>query len=275
MNPVRQSAGAAVLCAGLAVGAATSPVRAQPTEIDIDAVEASIKAPDSAESSEAMQAQTAALRASSRGILSSKAALGTSNTIYVSHNRSLLEEAFYHLEQMVPYADYEERLYLQKLQSLKANKTRYDNREIDHRRFEVAAQRADRVYKEELEDARDYLAGKAARLMDICLNLDQNVDVLRENLDAAQSTSLPRALMQRITALRTHQTWLDFTTPTETGWHMRRALDLGAQELEEDIDPHAIVACVTNAFAAYEVAPGGPVIDTPLVKELVRQSKSE
>ena len=119
-----------------------------------------------------------------------------------------------------------------------------------------------------LADARDYLAGKAARMAEICDNLEQNVEALRENLAAAQSNAMPRALTQRITALRTHQTWIDFTTPTETGWHMRRAL-----EQAEDGEPQAIVACISNAFAAYEPVIGGAVIDRALVGELVKQSQ--
>ena len=93
--------------------------------------------------------------------------------------------------------------------------------------------------------------------------------LLDHPLAAAQSREMPRAPTQRITALRSHQTWIDFTTPTETGWYMRRAL-----EQAEDSDPQAIVSCMANAFAAYEPAPGGAVIDKQLVQELVRQSES-
>ena len=268
MKGTRQATTAVVVFIGLLTGAVSSSVRAQSSDIDINTVEASIKSPDSPEARTAMQAQIASLRASSSSVLSSEAALETSNTIYLSHNRSLLEEAFYHLEQIIPYADFDERLYLRKLQSLKANKGRFDQGEIDRSRFETEAQRADRIYAEELEDARDYLAGKAARLAEICDNLEQNVEALRENLAAAQSNAIPRAMTQRITAFRTHQTWIDFTTPTETGWHMRRAL-----EQAEDGEPQAIVACISNAFAAYQPDTGGVVIDRALVGELVKQSQ--
>ena len=268
MKGTREATRTAVVFIGLLTGIMSSSVCAQSSDIDIDAVEASIKAPDSLEARTAMQSQISDLRASSRGVLSSEAALETSNTIYLSHNRSLLEEAFYHLEQIVPYADFDERLYLRKLQSLKANKDRFDNSEIDQDRFETAAQRADRVYNEEVEDAHDHLAGKAARLAEICDNLEQNVEALRENLAAAQSNAMPRALTSRITALRTHQTWIDFTTPTETGWHMRRAL-----EQAEDGEPQAIVACISKAFDAYEPDSGGVIIDRALVGELVKQSQ--
>ena len=268
MRGTRQATTAVVVFIGSLTGTVSSSVCAQSSDIDIDAVEASIKAPDSPEARTSMQSQIAALRASSSSVLSSEAALETSNTIYLNHNRSLLEEAFYHLEQIVPYADFDERLYLRKLQSLKSNKDRFDHDEIDQSRFESEAQRADRVYAEELEDARNHLAGKAARLAEICDNLEQNVEALRENMAAAQSSSMPRALTRRITSLRSHQTWIDFTTPTETGWHMRRAL-----EQAEDSEPQAIVACISNAFAAYEATPGGVIIDRALVGELVKQSQ--
>ena len=270
MKGTRQATTAVMVFIGSLAGVVTSSVCAQSSDIDLDAVEASIKSPDSPEARTAMQAQIAALRASSSGVLSSEAALETSNTIYLSHNRSLLEEAFYHLEQIVPYADFDERLYLRKLQSLKANKDRFDHGEIDQGRFEMEARRADRVYAEELEGARDYLAGKAARLGEVCVNLEQNVEALRENLAAAQSNAMPRALTQRLTALRTHQTWIDFTTPTETGWHMRRAL-----EQAEDSEPQAIVACISKAFAAYEPDLGGVIIDRALVGNLIKQSESK
>ena len=68
--------------------------------------------------------------------------------------------------------------------------------------------------------------------------------------------------------MRTHRAWIDFTQPTETGWHMRRAI-----EQAQDSDPQAIVSCITNAFAAYEAAPGGAIIDKQLVQELLRQSR--
>ena len=268
MKGARHSICTVMVLTGLVTGTVTSSVCAQSAEIDIDAVETSIKTPDTPESRDAMQAQIAALRASSSGVLSSAAALETSNTIYLSHNRSLLEEALYHLEQIVPYADFEERLYLQKLQSLKANKDRFDDGKISQGRFEASKGRTDQVHKEELKDARDHLAGKAARLQEICVNLDQNVEVLRENLETAKSRAMPRSLTKRITALRTHQTWIDFTTPTETGWYMRRAL-----EQAEDSDPDAIVACITNAFAAYEEDTGGVIIDKGLVGELLKQSQ--
>ena len=269
MNKARQAPLSVVVCIGLLGGSLSSAVPAQAQAIDLDAVEASITAPDSSQARETMQAQIASLRESSARVLSRKAALETSSAIYLSHNRSLLEEAFYHLEQIVPYAHVDERLYLRKLQSLKANKERFDEGAIGRSRFEAEAQRADRVYAQEREEAREYLADKAARLSEICDNLGQNVEALRENLDvAAGSGGIPRALTGRIMALRANQAWLDFTTPTETGREMRRAL-----EQAPDGEPQAILACLSEAFAAYEVTEVGVVIEPGLVEEIVGQSQ--
>ena len=69
------------------------------------------------------------------------------------------------------------------------------------------------------------LARKAERLHAICVNLAQNVAALRENLEASRMTAVPRELAERVTRLRSHRTWVDFTTPTETGRQMRQALD--------------------------------------------------
>ena len=215
-----------------------------------------------------MRGQAAALGASSRAALSTEAALRASSTIYISHNRSLIEEAFYHLEQIAPYADYDQRLYLRKLQSLKANKDRYDLGEIDQGRFEAAVARADRVHARDIDEARDYLAQKAERLDAICVNLSQNVEALRESLEAARMKAVPRELAERVTPLRSHQTWIDFTTPTGTGRQMLKAL-----EQAEAGDPQAIVSCIAGAFTAYEASPGGAVADGDLVRKLVEQFK--
>ena len=191
---------------------------------------------------------------------------GARSTIYLSHNRSLLEEAFFHLRQLVAYADYDQRLSLRKLQSLKANKGRYDRGEIEQGQFEALAERADRVHAQDLDEARDYLAGKAERLHAICTNLSQNVQELRNNLAAAQMSALPRGLAGRVTALQSHRAWVDFTTPTEVGQQMRLAL-----EQSETGDSQAIVSCLADAFAAYEASPGGAVIDAELVRDVVSQ----
>ena len=266
MHGTRRKASMAVVLTGVLAGGAAPPVLAQSTAVDIDAVEAQIKTPDTPEALAAVRAHTAALGASSRTTLSSEAALRARSTIYLSHNRSLLEEAFFHLEQLIAYADYDQRLSLRKLQSLKANKGRYDRGEIEQGQFEALAERADRVHAQDLDEARDYLAGKAERLHAICTNLSQNVQELRDNLAAAQMSALPRELTGRVTALQSHRTWVDFTTPTEAGRQMRLAL-----EQSETGDPQAIVACIASAFAAYEASPGGAVIDAELVREVVSQ----
>ena len=264
----RRRASGAALLAGLLAGAAAPPALAQAGATDLDAIEAQIKAPETPESLAAMRGQAAALGASSRAALSTEAALRASSTIYISHNRSLIEEAFYHLEQIAPYADYDQRLYLRKLQSLKANKDRYDLGEIDQGRFEAAVARADRVHARDVDEARDYLAQKAERLDAICVNLSQNVEALRESLEAARMKAVPRGLAERVTPLRSHQTWIDFTTPTGTGRQMLKAL-----EQAEAGDPQAIASCIAGAFTAYEANPGGAVADGDLVRKLVEQFK--
>ena len=274
MNAIRRTASGgrtasgAALLAGLLAGAAAPPALAQAEATDIAVIEAQIKAPETPESLAAMREQAAALGASSRAALSTQAALRASSTIYISHNRSLIEEAFYHLEQIAPYADYDQRLYLRKLQSLKANKDRYDLGEIDQGRFEAAVARADRVHAKDVDEARDYLAQKTERLEAICVNLSQNVDALRETLDAARMKAAPPELAERVTTLRSHQTWIDFTTPTETGRQMLKAL-----EQAETGDPQAIASCIAGAFTAYEASPGGAMADGDLVRKLVEQFK--
>ena len=268
MNATGRTTLGAALLAGLMGGAAAPPTAAQAGAPDIAAVEAQIKAPETPESLAAMRKQAAALGESSRAALSTQAALRASSTIYVSHNRSLLEEAFYHLEQIAPYAEYDQRLYLRKLQSLKANKDRYDLGEIDRGRFEAAMARADRVYARDVDEARDYLAQKAERLHAICVNLSQNVAALRQNLDAARMRAAPRDLAERVTSLRSHRIWNDFTTPTETGRQMLKAL-----EQAETGDPKAIVSCIAGAFTAYEASPSGVMADEDLVRKLVEQFK--
>ena len=164
MNATRRTTLGAALLAGLLAGAAAPPTAAQADVPDIAAIEAQIKAPETPESLAAMRKQSAALGESSRAALSTESALRAGSTIYVSHNRSLLEEAFYHLEQIAPYAEYDQRLYLRKLQSLKANKDRYDLGEIDRGRFEAAMARADRVYARDVDEARvPSLAASASR----------------------------------------------------------------------------------------------------------------
>ena len=268
MNATGRITARAVVLAGLLAVAAAPSAFAQAAAMDIDAVEALIKAPETDESRAAMREQAAALGASSRTVLSSEAALRAASRIYISHNRSLLEEALYHLEQIVPYADYDQRLYLHKLQSLKANKDRFDLGEIDRGRFEAAMARADRVYTRDVVEARDYLARKAERLHAICDNLAQNVASLRGNLKESGMTAVPRELAERVTRLRSHRTWVDFTTPTETGRQMRQALDQ-----VETVDPEAVIACIKGAFSAYEESPGGDVADEDLVRKLVEQFK--
>ena len=268
MNGTRQKASAIILVAtGWMLAGAAPSALAQSTVTDIDAVEASIKAPDTAETRAAIQAQTAALQESSGRVLSREAALDSSTRIYLSHNRSLLQEMFYHLEQLVPYSNFKERLYLQKLQSLKSNKERFDQGEIGEGRFQIIAQRADYVYEDELDEARNYLAGKATRLREICDILSDNVDSMQRNFDAARMDGMPRALAQRITEMRTNQAWVDFTTPTDTGRHMRRAL-----EQAEDADLQQIASCVASVFDPYQPDTGGEIIDRTLVGELIDQS---
>ena len=267
MNGTGQKAFAVGVVAGLLLAGSASPILAQSTGTDIDAVEASIKAPDTPESRAALQAQTATLQESSGRVLSREAALDSSTKIYLNHNRSLLQEMFYHLGQIVPFSNFEKRIYLQKLQSLKANKERFDNNEIDKGRFQVIAERADHVYEDELDEARNYLAGKATRLREICDILSDNMDSMQRNLEAAQSAAMPRALTQRITELRTNQAWVDFTTPTDTGRQMRRAL-----EQAEDADPQKIAGCITHVFAGYEATVSGELIDSQLVGDLLQQS---
>ena len=268
MNATRRTASGAALLAGLLAGAAVAPALAQAEAADIAAIEAQIKAPDTPESLAAIRKQAAELGASSRAALSTEAALRAGSTIYISHNRSLIEEAFYHLGQIAPYADYDQRFYLRKLQSLKSNKDRYDLGEIDQGRFEAAVARADRVHARDIDEARDYLAQKAERLHAICVNLSQNVAALRESLDAARMKAPPRELAERVTTLRSHQTWIDFTTPTETGRQMLKAL-----EQAETGDPQAIVSCIAGAFTAYEASPSGVMADEDLVRKLVEQFK--
>jgi len=83
---------------------------------DLDQIESAIKAPAGDESAGSIKQQTEQLMLKARQDLDSSDVLHSSTAIYLNHNRSLLNEAFHHLEQIAPYADYRDSTYLDKLQ---------------------------------------------------------------------------------------------------------------------------------------------------------------
>ena len=261
----RSSCVVAVLMA-LMLSGVTLPVAAQESQVDVDTLESSIKAPDTPEARATMQEQTAALNASSSDVLSSTAAVRTSIKIYLSHNKSLLEEAFYHLANLGPYANFQERIYLQKLQALKDNKERHERQEIDVARFNTMVLRAERIYTDEVEAARDLLSEKNARLREICVNLADNVEDVRKNLTAAQLDEIPRELSQRIVDLRARPIWTDFSVPSDVGREIRRALEQAPGDPPQDI-----ISCVLHAFDPYQDFGADTIIDPNLARDIANR----
>lgn len=229
---------------------------------DLEQIEAAIKSSDSA-----MIQQTAnRVRAEANNGLSSQDALRSGTAIYLSHNRSLLREAFYHLDQMAPYAGYEESLYLQKLRSLKTNKQRYERGEITEKKFNAEVNRISSVSNADKDEVQDMLQGKMFRLQTICSNLEQNQHSISENQDAAGENMLTADRTQKITQLKNDRTWQDFITPTSRGQQMRTIMaEVAPGEASQ------VTSCLENAFNQFEPKQKGPVVEQSLLSDLLSQ----
>ena len=256
MNSIHKS-NAARTFAVLALATLPLSLNGQTSASDIDAIEAQIKAPDSPEARSATVALTKEIRKAIPAV-GSREPMRAANKIWVQHNRSLLEEAFHHLNQIRPYADYEELFKIESIRSIALARDRLERNEINSAQFQNSVDEADAVYDQDVQDARTYLNEKIDRLKSICKTYGQNGEALQENLGAMKIAEAPPELARRVIGLRSETTWLDFTgcgtsgscpldaTPTENGEQMRRAITQA-----RPADLATIVSCMATAFDAY------------------------
>ncbi len=244
---------------------AVQPVLAAGGEaaVSLDRVEAMIKgkAPEGE-----MERQVRALNASAKEVFQSTDQIRASNTIYVNHCRSIIQEIFYHLNQIAPYYDFKDAIYLRKLQELKANKARMERGEITKAQFGTNVEKIEARYRQELADAQEFIDEKVDRLSSLCTNLKINTDSIRENLRAKGVNGLPDDLRSRVLQLKQDPTWQAVSLPTERGMHMQKAL-----EAASDGQGLAVKGCLSGLFDFFEQKAYGPVFDEGLVARVVGQ----
>ncbi len=245
---------------------AAAPVYAggsDPGVVTLDRVEAMIKgkAPEGELARQAKQ-----LNESAKAVFHSTDQIRASNTIYVNHCRSIIQEMFYHLNQIEPYYDFKDAIYLRKLQELKANKRRMERGEITKAQFGSNVEKIEARYRQELADAQEFLDEKVDRLASLCTNLQTNTNSIRENLKAKGMNGLSDDLRARVLQLKQDPTWQAISIPTQRGLHIQKSLEAasGGQGLQ-------VKACLSNLFGFFEQKAYGPVFDEGLVARIVGQ----
>ncbi len=213
-----------------------------------------------------MEQEVGRLNASAKAVFQSTDQIAASNSIYVNHCRSIIQEMFYHLKALEPYYDFKDAIYLRKLQELKENRGRLDRGEITKAQFAANVERIEARYREDLSDAQEFIDEKADRLATLCSNLRSNADSIRENLRAKGVSGLPDNLRSRVLQLRQDPVWQDLTLPTERGRHMETALSMasGGQGI-------GVKACISDLFRFFDQKAYGPVFDETLVAKVVSQ----
>lgn len=232
----------------------------------LDALETSLAAGDSPALRQQRAEQAQAMNRDNGRHLDRDRATRSGATIYLAHNRSLIEELFYQLEAVAPYAELERSLYLDKLRALKANQDRLHAGEITEPEFQREAAHLEQASQQERQQATDYLTAKHDRILGICTNLDDNLQAIGENLHPGGAGAIPSELAGPLLALRGRPAWRDWSGHSARGEDMRKAL---AQV--PDANSARIGSCLDGLFSAYLPRAGGPLIPLDIAAAVAGQ----
>jgi len=190
---------------------------------------------------------------------------GISNQISVNHCHSLIREIFYHMDRLKVYYNYKDVFFMKKLKKLKENRDRLDLKKISSDDFQRLNNRVEAQYKKDIQESQDFIDDKVIRLIELCDNLNRNIESIQENLNV-NGKQLKEGLTKKILDLQNNKIWQEFVSNEKECKKIESSIKLASNNAGDKLIPR-----LKSIFQGFNSSTGNTIFPVSLLKNLMKK----
>ncbi len=156
------------------------------------------------------------------------------NEISIRHCRSMIQEMLYHMEKIKSYYNFKDVFHLTKLKKLKENRDRMKRSQLSSEDFSRISRQAQAQYESDIKASQDLVDEKVLRMKELCENLNQTAEYIRDNLRLKQER-LSEALNTDVISLESKPVWQAFESNSGDGRKIRDAIFMATGDAGKNV----------------------------------------
>ncbi|MCP4111841.1 MAG: hypothetical protein GY749_40995 [Desulfobacteraceae bacterium] len=189
------------------------------------------------------------------------------NEISIRHCRSMVQETLYHMEKIKSYYNFKDVFHLTKLKKLKENRDRMKRGQLSSEDFSRVSRQVEAQYESDIRASQDFVDEKALRMKELCENLNQTAEYIRDNLRLRQER-LSEALNTDVISLKSEPVWQAFESNSGDGRKIRDAILLAPGNTGKNV-----IDCMTGMFSRFGLPKAGYIFSPELIENIINRDQ--